>query len=339
MKNLKQKLQFPVVIIGLCTFLLFSCSERKEGLTDAEVASVAVTANQIDVNYGKIALESSQNPEVRKFAETMIEDHENIIEQAEELTSKLKVTPQDNALTKSLLDGEKEFTKKLKKESGDGFDQAYIENEVTYHSEVIAAVKNTLIPKTENEELKDMLVKVLPLLENHLEMAKEAQAKILSGETTAKDYSDAQIASIAVAANQIDVDYGKIALEKSDNETNRKFAQTMIDDHEKIIDTAVELADKLGLTPDDDNDLTKSLLEGAGKQKEKLDELSGVEFEEAYITNEVDFHKSVIQAVKDVLIPQTENEELENTLSSVVPLLEHHLEMAKEAKEELNPEK
>lgn len=333
-RNLKN---LTVALLGLIVLLFTSCNKEKKGLNDAEIASVAVTANQIDVNYGKLALEKSQDPEVIKFAETMIEDHENIIQQAVDLAGELGVTPMDNAITKSLLDSENEMMNKLKALSGEDFDKAYIENEVVYHSDVIEAVKNSLIPEAQNEQLKDLLVKVTPLLDHHLEMAKAAQAKVLSGESkvVAKVYSDAQIASIAVVANQIDVDYGKIALEKSSNEANRKFAQTMINDHESIINAAVELAQKLGVTPDGDNDLTKSLLEGAEQTKEKLNSLSGAEFEKFYIQNEYDFHDAVVGAVRDVLIPQTENAELKETLQSVMPLLEHHLKMAKETLDNL----
>lgn len=337
MKTLKFLTAQSFLGLALIVFLFTSCQKDKGSLSDAEIASVAVTANQIDINYGKIALEKSQNTEVVKFAKTMIKDHENIIKQAVNLTNDLQVSPKDNGVTQSLLDGEKEMKAKLEKLEGEDFDKAYIENEVAYHSDVIAAVKNTLIPQAENEDLKALLEKVTPLLEQHLEMAKQAQAKILNEEGAASDkqYTDAQIASIAVVANQIDVDYGKIALEKSTNEKNRKFAQTMIDDHESIIKAATDLAGKLGVTPDNDNDLTKSLQEGAEDTKAKLNDLSGEEFEKFYISNEVDYHEAVIKAVKEILIPQTENEELKETLESVTPLLDHHLEMAKETQNEI----
>jgi putative membrane protein len=146
--------------------------------TDPEIASIAVTANQIDVDYGKLALEKSKNADVKKFAQTMIKDHSDIIKQATDLAKKLNVTPQDNSMTQSLLNGEKTTMEKLKALSGHDFDTAYINNEVGYHAAVIDAVKNVLTPQIQNAELKDLIVKVTPLLDHHLEMAKEDQAKI-----------------------------------------------------------------------------------------------------------------------------------------------------------------
>lgn len=147
-------------------------------LTDAEIASIVVTANQIDVNYGKIALEKGSNSTVKNFAETMIKDHQSIIEQSVALVEKLGVTPMDNAVSQSLLEGEKGVTATLQAASGADFDKAYIDNEVAYHEAVISTVKEVILPQTQNAELKDALVKVMPLLEHHLEMARMAQAAL-----------------------------------------------------------------------------------------------------------------------------------------------------------------
>lgn len=147
-------------------------------LTDPEIASVAVVANQIDVDYGKIALKKATNPEAKKFAQTMIDDHNSIIDQAVALATKLGVTPKDNAVTQSLLDGAKKMKKTLNSKKGKAFDKAYIDNEVSYHEAVISTIKNVLIPQTQNSELKDLLQSVMPLLEHHLEMAKTAQSAL-----------------------------------------------------------------------------------------------------------------------------------------------------------------
>ncbi|WP_205649730.1 DUF4142 domain-containing protein [Aequorivita ciconiae] len=329
----KKRIFKTIVLTASILFFLASCNEKKKdpnALNDAEIASIAVTANQIDVDYGKIALDKSSNPEIQKFAQTMIDDHTAIIGKATDLAKKLNVTPEDNATTQSLLDGAKKEKEDLNSKSGMAFDKAYINNEVSYHEAVISTVKDKLIPQAENQELKDLLQSVLPLLEHHLEMAKQAQ----SGIANAPELNDAQIASIAVTANQIDVEYGKIALKKGSNAEVKKFAQTMVDDHSAIIKKAVDLAGKLGVTPED-NPTTQSLLDGAEKIKADLNSKKGKEFDKAYIDNEVSYHEAAISIVKNTLIPQTQNEELRDLLQSAVPLFEHHLEMAKKAQADL----
>ena len=148
--------------------------------------------------------------------------------------------------------------------------------------------------------------------------------------------SDAQIASIAVNANLIDIDYAKIAKSKSTNPEVLKFADTMAKDHQNVIDRAVALATKLSLTPDDNNDTTRSLLDGAATEKDKLNALSGAEFDKEYVNNEVAYHEAVIQAVENTLIPNAQNSELKELLQSAVPIFKEHLEHAKHLQAELN---
>lgn len=166
-----------LLFTGLMFLSVVAFAQKKTPqLTDPEIASVAVTANQIDVHYAEIALKKSDNNAIRKFAKNMKQDHTAVIKKAVALATKLGVTPKTNAVTKSLLKGEKKTTKMLKSKSGKAFNKAYIDNEVAYHEAVISAVKNILIPQTDNQQLKDLLKQVAPVLAQHLEHAKMVQA-------------------------------------------------------------------------------------------------------------------------------------------------------------------
>ena len=156
----------------------FMLAQNDIQLTDPEIASVAVVANQIDIDYGKVAIKRSKDKSVIDFANTMITDHSAVIDQAVALVTKLGVTPQDNAVTQSLLKQSEETLKKLNGVSKKDFDKTYIDNEVAYHEAVIGAVRDVLIPQSQNSELKDLLEAVLPALETHLGHAKMAQTKL-----------------------------------------------------------------------------------------------------------------------------------------------------------------
>lgn len=174
MKNLKNVLLINAVV-SLALYSTTGFSQSKP-LTDPEIASVAVTANQVDVGYAQIALKKSKDASILEFAKTMKNDHLSVIDMATKLVKKLGVTPKTNAVTKSLLDGSAKMKKSLNAKSGKTFDKAYIDNEVTYHQAVIEVVQNTLIPQAQNAELKSLLEKVLPTLKTHLEHAKMVQA-------------------------------------------------------------------------------------------------------------------------------------------------------------------
>jgi putative membrane protein len=153
-------------------------AQENPSLSDAEVAHIAVVANQIDIYYAAIAKDKSKNKDVLQFAETMANDHTAVMAQAKELVTKLGVTPKDNAVSQKLLSDAEKIRVDLKSLPAKKFDKAYIDNEVGYHKAVIAAVRDLLIPETENQELKELLEGVLSALDIHLEHALMVQKKL-----------------------------------------------------------------------------------------------------------------------------------------------------------------
>jgi putative membrane protein len=149
-----------------------------EGPTDPQIAAIVVTANQVDIDAGKVAQSKSSNAEVKAFGKQMVTDHTGVNKQATDLVTKLGVKPEDNPTAQSLKSGGADNVKKLSGLSGAAFDKAYVEHEVAYHQQVLDAVDQTLIPNAKNAELKALLVKVRPAFVAHLEHAKHLQASL-----------------------------------------------------------------------------------------------------------------------------------------------------------------
>jgi putative membrane protein len=170
------------VAIGaiMMLFSVTSTAQNETKLTDPEIASAAVVANQNDIDFAAIAKQKSKNAEVLKFAETMAKDHKAVIGQAVALVTKLKVTPKDNPVSQKLKADAAKTQKMLQSQSARNFDKAYIDNEVGYHKAVIAAVETVLIPQTTNDELKGLLQNVVPALRAHLEHAQMVQKMFAS---------------------------------------------------------------------------------------------------------------------------------------------------------------
>ena len=145
---------------------------------DAQIAGIVVAANTVDIDAGKLAQKKSKNKEVRAFAKQMVTDHTGVNKQAVALVTKLKMTPQDSDLSKSLKQGGSDNLAKLKGLKGAAFDKAYVEHEVVYHQAVIDALDKTLIPNAKNAELKETLVKVRPAFVAHLEHARHLEASL-----------------------------------------------------------------------------------------------------------------------------------------------------------------
>jgi putative membrane protein len=148
------------------------------GPTDAQIAHIVVTANQVDIDAGKLAEARGHSKEVKAFGKRMVTDHTGVNKQATALAKKLGVKPEDNPTSASLKKEGQDNLKHLKTLKGAAFDKAYIDHEVAYHEQVIDALDKTLIPNVKNAELKALLEKTRPAFVAHLDHAKQIQAKL-----------------------------------------------------------------------------------------------------------------------------------------------------------------
>ena len=155
-----------------------STSASAPAINDAQIASIVVTANQVDIDAGNLAASKASSAEVKAFGRQMATDHTGVNKQATDLAAKLGVTPEDNPTSESLKKGGDDNLENLRSLKGAAFDKAYIDHEVAYHQAVLDAVDKTLIPNAKNEDLKALLVKVRPAFVAHLEHARHVQSTL-----------------------------------------------------------------------------------------------------------------------------------------------------------------
>jgi putative membrane protein len=125
MKRMGLQLAVAGLAIGICGagFAQDTKSADKSFIKDATEGSLA------EVNFAKLALEKSQDPNVRKFAEKMIHDHEALIQSMKPFAVKYDVKPSGTPI----MDHAK--YEELKMKSGISFDRAYVEAMVKDHTD------------------------------------------------------------------------------------------------------------------------------------------------------------------------------------------------------------
>jgi putative membrane protein len=158
------------VILPLATGIAYAQGNK---LNDSQIAHIAYTADNIDIQAAQQALKKSKNKDVLAFAQDMVRDHTAVNDKALALVKKLKVTPEDNRTSQSLSKQAADKSAELAKLNGAAFDKAYIDNEVAYHKTVDDALQNTLIPGASNSELKDLLTTGLKIFQGHLQHAEQ----------------------------------------------------------------------------------------------------------------------------------------------------------------------
>ena len=145
---------FAKAITALAALCLLSGGALAQGgakPTDPQIANIAYTAGQLDIEAAKQALD---------------------------LVKKLKVTPEDNDTSKALTKQAAAKRAELAKLSGAAFDKAYIANEVAYHKTVDSALENTLIPSASNAELKNLLQTGLKIFQGHEQHAEHVASEL-----------------------------------------------------------------------------------------------------------------------------------------------------------------
>ena len=147
-------------------------------LTDANITAIVLAANNADILYGTLAAAKSPNAEVRKFAETTVRDHRAVNQAAIDLASRLRLTPEDNSASLDLRDNAEDKRGQLRELEGRAFDSGYLENEIVYHTKLLATIDGALVPSARNADLKALLVSVRPAVAAHLDHARMLQASL-----------------------------------------------------------------------------------------------------------------------------------------------------------------
>jgi putative membrane protein len=170
--------RLSTAIAAICILSGAALAQEATKLTDPQIAHIAYTAGQLDIEAAKQALSKSANKDIRAFAEGMVGDHTAVNKKALDLVTKLKVTPEDNDTSRALTKAAADERAELAKLSGAAFDKAYIANEVAYHKTVNGALESTLIPSANNPELKSLLQTGLKIFQGHEQQAEKVAAEL-----------------------------------------------------------------------------------------------------------------------------------------------------------------
>ncbi len=162
------------VIYGAATALLmlsqplFATDSKP---TTNEFVRDAKEAGTAEVILGKLALEKSKNETVRKFASTMIEDHQKGVDTLNEVASKQSIVVPPAAADSGPVTT-------LSKQEGSAFDRAYVEQMVKDHKKAVSLFENASLESGMNPAVRDYATTTLPTLRDHLQHATELEKSL-----------------------------------------------------------------------------------------------------------------------------------------------------------------
>jgi putative membrane protein len=133
---------------------------------DRQFIEKVASGNMAEIKLARLALDKSQSPTVRQYAQMIIDDHEKA---AKELKT---IAREEKFPEPTTMDTEhQKLYDKLATESGKDFDKDYMKLMVKEHDKTIDDFQKASNELT-NPELKSFVTKTLPTLKEHKEHAK-----------------------------------------------------------------------------------------------------------------------------------------------------------------------
>ena len=146
-------------------------------LSDANIVALLDHANAADSTAGALAAPKATNPQVKQFAKLMMSEHHALRKQGADLAKQLKVTPEPPANDPVTPLAQQETQALQSAPKGAEFDKTYIDQEVAAHQAVLD-LAGKAHDQAKNPELKALIEKAKPVIEKHLDQAKQLQQKL-----------------------------------------------------------------------------------------------------------------------------------------------------------------
>ena len=146
-------------------------------LSDPNIVYILDQANAGDSARGRLAETKATNADVKNFGRLMVGEHHALRQQGQQLAKKLNVTPQAPPNDQSEAQAKTEMDSLNAMPKGKAWDKAYMDYEVNYHQALLQTATKAL-DAAQNQELKGLIKKAAPVVQKHLDRAKQIQQKL-----------------------------------------------------------------------------------------------------------------------------------------------------------------
>lgn len=260
-----------------------------------------------EVQLSQLALQKASNGRVRSFAQRMVEQHTAVNNEFTQLAQRKNI-----ALPTDLTVTQKADLNSLSSLTGDAFDRAYMQWNLTAHENDVAAFKQQAAQGTDADAraLADLTA---PILKTHLVLAKDISSAI----------NPAAFLAIAYQDGLAEIQQAQLALQKASSNDVRDFAQRMVNDHTQANNQIASLAQQKSVT------LPGTLPPSHQAALNELDTFSGADFDKAYMDMNAIDHAITVRLFRKQA-RNGQDPDIKSLAQSTLPVLEGHLVMAVE---------
>jgi putative membrane protein len=151
------------------TMLPVAAAFAAGAMTDQNFVEEAAQGGMAEVEVGQLAAQKGSSDAVRKFGQQMVSDHQQNNQKLQSIASGkgLKVPTETDTMHKAM-------SKKLQGASGEDFDKQYLKGQVADHEKMATLMKRQA-ESGKDAELKAFAAQTLPVVQQHLEMARSLE--------------------------------------------------------------------------------------------------------------------------------------------------------------------
>jgi putative membrane protein len=148
-------------------------------MSDANIMSVISMSNSNEIGTSKLAQGKATNAQVKSFANDMVKEHTAMQGEADKLATQLNVTPEAPAgVGDEMKSTAMTMSDSLKAAAkGSAFDTQYIGGQVQAHQMTLDRLQQ-FQGMTQNAQLRDLITKSIPKVQQHLDRAKQIQTSL-----------------------------------------------------------------------------------------------------------------------------------------------------------------
>jgi putative membrane protein len=140
--------------------------------------------------------------------------------------------------------------------------------------------------------------------------------------------ADSRFATKAAEGGMAEVELGNLAKEKASNDAVKQFGDRMVQDHTKANDELKQLASQKNIN------LPTTMDSKMQAEKDRLEKLSGAEFDKAYMRYMVSDHKKDVAEFQHQA-DRGQDSDLKAFASKTLPTLQEHLKLAQQTQSQL----
>lgn len=149
------------------------------GNSDQDFIAKAAKGNREEVTLGKMVASKTKDPSVRQFAQMMVKDHTQALNELQQLAQSKNIT-----LPEGMPDDASDLQSKLSSATGKNFDKDYMDAMVDDHKKDVSDFQEAS-QTAKDPDVKQWASKTLPVLQKHLDKAQQVDEK-LGGTNTAQ---------------------------------------------------------------------------------------------------------------------------------------------------------